>query len=149
VIDISEHLPALQVVVPMLSAGMVMLLRPRGLAWAAATAVSIFAFAIAIALTLTVLEVERQTYLMGSWAAPYGIELAVDAFSALLLLIVTGASSLALLVGYRSLDARGYWHCLVLPASWLRPMPSIFSCSWKSRRSRATCWSRVGRTGVR
>ncbi len=104
-IDISEHLPALQVVVPMLSAGMVMLLRPRGLAWAAATAVSIFAFAIAIALTLTVLEVERQTYLMGSWAAPYGIELAVDAFSALLLLIVTGASSLALLVGYRSLDA--------------------------------------------
>jgi multicomponent Na+:H+ antiporter subunit D len=140
VIDISEHLPALQVVVPMLSAGMVMLLRPRGLAWAAATAVSIFAFAIAIALTLTVLEVERQTYLMGSWAAPYGIELAVDAFSALLLLIVTGASSLALLVGYRSLDAE----------IETERQPFFYaSCSWKSRRSRATCWSRVGRTGVR
>jgi len=101
---INEHLPALQVVVPMLSAAVVMLLRPRGLAWAAATAASICAFAIAVAITLNVLEVEQQGYLMGSWAAPYGIELVVDSFSALLLLIVTGASSLALLAGYASLE---------------------------------------------
>jgi len=102
---INEHLPALQVVVPMLSAAVVMLLRPRGLAWAAATVASTCAFAIAVAITLNVLEVDQQGYLMGSWAAPYGIELVVDSFSALLLLIVTGASSLALLAGYTSLDA--------------------------------------------
>ena len=41
---------------------------------------------------------------MGCWPAPFGIELVVDAFSALLLLIVTGASSLALLAGAQSLD---------------------------------------------
>ncbi len=35
---IEQHLPALQVVVPMLSAAVVMLLKPRGLAWAASTA---------------------------------------------------------------------------------------------------------------
>jgi len=102
---INEHLPALQVVVPMMSAAVVMLLRPRGLAWAAATMASTCAFAIAVAITLNVLKVEQQGYLMGSWAAPYGIELVVDSFSALLLLIVTGASSLALLAGYSSLDA--------------------------------------------
>ena len=34
---------------------------------------------------------------MGSWPAPYGIELQVDALSALVLLVVTGASSLALI----------------------------------------------------
>ncbi len=80
---INEHLPALQVVVPMLSAAVVMLLRPRGLAWAAATAASICAFAIAVGISLNVLQVEQQGYLMGSWAAPYGIELVVDSFSAL------------------------------------------------------------------
>ena len=43
------------------------------------------------------------TYQMGSWAAPYGIELQVDAFSAIVLLIVTGASSAALIGGRASL----------------------------------------------
>ena len=100
---IEQHLPALQVVVPMLSAAVVMLLKPRGLAWAASTATSLFAFAIAVTMTLATLEGETLSYLMGSWPAPYGIELRVDAFSALLLLLVTGASSIALLAGYQSI----------------------------------------------
>jgi multicomponent Na+:H+ antiporter subunit D len=82
-----------------------MLLKPAGLARAAATAASLFAFAIAIAMTIGVLDGHTYTYRMGSWPAPYGIELAVDRFSALLLLIVTGASSIALLAGRRSVDA--------------------------------------------
>jgi multicomponent Na+:H+ antiporter subunit D len=88
----------------MLSAPLVMLLKPSGLARSAATAASLFAFAIAIAMTIGVLGGETYTYRMGSWPAPYGIELAVDRFTALLLLIVTGASSLALLAGRRSID---------------------------------------------
>ena len=88
----------------MLSAPLVMLLKPSGLARAAATATSLFAFAIAIAMTIGVLDGETYTYRMGSWPAPYGIELAVDRFTALLLLIVTGASSFALLAGRRSID---------------------------------------------
>ncbi|MBT8086418.1 MAG: monovalent cation/H+ antiporter subunit D family protein [Gammaproteobacteria bacterium] len=89
----------------MLSAPLVMLLKPSGLARAAATAASLFAFAIAIAMTQSVLDGTTYTYRMGSWPAPYGIELAVDRFSALLLLVVTGASSFALLAGRRSVDA--------------------------------------------
>lgn len=63
----SDHLPALQVAVPMLVAPLVMLLRPYGLAWAAATMASLLAFAIAIALTLGVLDGQKFGYLMGGW----------------------------------------------------------------------------------
>ena len=97
------HLPALQVVVPMLMAPFVVLLRGRNLPWAATTATSLLAFAIAVQLAQSVLGGEVLTYEMGSWSAPYGIGLQVDAFSALLLLIVTGASSVALIAGRESL----------------------------------------------
>ena len=100
------HLPALLVVVPMLTAPLVMLLRPSGLAWAATTAASLCAFAIALSLTAAVLAGERPDYLMGSWPAPFGIELVVDAVNALVLLLVTGASSVALLAGARSIDSQ-------------------------------------------
>ncbi len=103
---LAQHLPALQVVVPMLVAPLVILLRPRGLAWAACTAASVLAFAIAIQLVQGVLDEGAASYLMGSWPAPYGIELRVDAFSALLLLVITGASVTALVGGRNSLDAQ-------------------------------------------
>ena len=99
-----DHLPALQVVVPMLVAPLVVLLRPRGLAWAACTMASVLAFVIAIQLVQGVLAGGPASYLMGSWPAPYGIELKVDAFSALLLLVVTGASVFTLVGGRESLD---------------------------------------------
>ena len=53
--NIVEHLSALQVVVPLLSAPLIALLRPHGLAWAAATLASLMAFAIAVALTSGIL----------------------------------------------------------------------------------------------
>jgi multicomponent Na+:H+ antiporter subunit D len=103
---LAQHLPALQVVVPMLVAPLVILLRPRGLAWAACTAASVLAFAIAIQLMLSVQNGGPVTYLMGSWPAPYGIELRVDSLSVLLLLVVTGASVTALVGGRDSLDTQ-------------------------------------------
>lgn len=103
---LAQHLPALQVVVPMLVAPFVILLRPRGLAWAACTAASVLAFAIAIQLVTGVLDGGPASYLMGSWPAPYGIELRVDSLSALLLLVVTGASVMALVGGRNSLDSQ-------------------------------------------
>jgi len=101
----SYHLAVLQLVVPLLSAPFVVLLRPRGLAWAGATAASAMTFAIAASLTAGVLSGGEYRYAVGGWAAPYGIELRVDALTSLILLVVTGASLLALLAGRRSLDA--------------------------------------------
>jgi multicomponent Na+:H+ antiporter subunit D len=99
----SEHLPAIQIIVPLLTAPLTMLLRQRGLAWAAATAASLFSFAVAVALVIAVRDTGLQSYAVGSWPAPYGIELIVDEFSALLLLIVTGASTGGLLIAHTSL----------------------------------------------
>ncbi|MCF2949192.1 monovalent cation/H+ antiporter subunit D family protein [Paraglaciecola aquimarina] len=102
--DLLAHLPALQVIVPMLSAPLIVLLQPRGLAWAGATAVALLSFAIAVSLTLAVLDGQTIEYAMGGWPAPYGIALSVDAFSALMLLVVTGASTAALLAAKPSID---------------------------------------------
>jgi multicomponent Na+:H+ antiporter subunit D len=97
------HLPALVVVVPLLTAPLVALLPERNLAWTAATAASLCAFGIAIALTAAVRDGGPVGYAVGSWPAPYGIELTVDAFAALVLLIVTGASSAGLAIARTSL----------------------------------------------
>jgi multicomponent Na+:H+ antiporter subunit D len=102
--DLLAHLPALQVVVPMLSAPLIVLLQPRGLAWAGATAAALVSFAIAITLTFAVLDGQTLEYAMGGWPAPYGIALSVDAFSALVLLVITGASTAALLAAKPSID---------------------------------------------
>ena len=101
---LADHLPALQVVVPLLVAPLIVLMRVRGLPLAAATATSLVTFAIAVGLTNKVLESYSVTYEMGSWRAPYGIELHVTSFSALLLLIVTAASTLTLVAGKQSID---------------------------------------------
>ena len=96
------HLPVLQVVVPLLTAPLAALTRERTLAWAAATAASLLAFVMAVQLAITVGAGGAQSYAVGSWPAPYGIELVVDSFSVLLLLVITGASSAALLVSHRT-----------------------------------------------
>ena len=124
--DWSQHLPALQVIVPLLSAPLVLLLRPRGLAWAASTAASLFAFAIAIVLALGVLDDRSFSYRMGGWPAPYGIELGVDAFSALVLLVVTGASTLALIAGRGGLDSEiGTERQPLFYAAWLLALAGL------------------------
>jgi multicomponent Na+:H+ antiporter subunit D len=102
--ELLPHLPALAVVVSLATAPLVFLLRDRALAWAATTAASLCSFAIAGALACHVRNRGPLTYAMGGWEAPYGIELVVDAFSALLLVIVTGASSVALLVARQGLS---------------------------------------------
>ena len=122
----SHHLPALQVIAPMLVAPVVILLRPRGLAWAAATMASLLAFAIASVMTVGVLDGQKFSYLMGSWPAPYGIELGIDAFSALTLLVVTGASTLALLAGRHSVDTEiGSERQPLFYAAWLLALAGL------------------------
>lgn len=101
--SIAEQLPALQVAVPMLTAVLCVLLRGPNLAWAAASSASVMAFAMALTLTLDVQSAGELTYDMGGWPAPYGIELRIDAFNALVLLLTTGASMIALLSGRESL----------------------------------------------
>ncbi len=89
-----EHLPALQVVIALTAAPLVMLLSPLPrTAWAVTTVVCWVTLAMAIALFLEVSDGSVISYHMGGWEPPWGIEYRVDAANAWVLLIIglTGA----------------------------------------------------------
>jgi multicomponent Na+:H+ antiporter subunit D len=124
--NLLTQLPALQVVVPMLTAPILVLLRDARLAWLAAVVTSLMTLAISIALASSVLAGSTISYDMGAWAAPYGIELRVDALSAVLLLVVSGASTLALLAGRLSLAQQvGNERLPLFLAAWLLALAGL------------------------
>ncbi len=101
----AEHLPALQVVVPLAAAPLIVLLRRPGVAWAIATAVSVFAFACSVMLAWRVAADGAISYELGSWAPPWGIEYRVDALSAFVLVLVASIGAVAALYARRSIAA--------------------------------------------
>jgi multicomponent Na+:H+ antiporter subunit D len=86
---IAEHLPALQVVVPLLAAPLMLLVRRGTIAWLLAVGVSWAALAIALALAFKVREAGTISYAMGSWPPPWGIEYRVDGLNAFVLVLVS------------------------------------------------------------
>ena len=101
---IAANLPALQVVVPLLSAPICALLRGRRLAWAFAVAITWIAFAIAVTLLSRVMSEGVISYAMGNWAAPWGIEYRIDQLNALVLVIVTGIGALVAPAALRGIE---------------------------------------------
>ncbi len=100
---IAAHLPALQVVVPLVAAPLCVFLRHGNLAWGLALIVSWTAAAIAIALLAAVISGGVISYELGGWAPPWGIEYRIDALNAFVLLIVSGISALVLPYARRSI----------------------------------------------
>ncbi len=90
------HAPALQVVLPLVSAPLAVLLRHRNAAFAVVTAGAWAAFAAAIALWLQVGESGVISYHIGNWAPPWGIEYRVDRLTSFVLLLVSGMASIVL-----------------------------------------------------
>lgn len=86
---IGSHLPALQVVVPLLAAPLMLLVRRGIFAWLLAVAVSWTALAIALALAFTVRESGPISYAIGNWPPPWGIEYRVDALNSFVLVLVS------------------------------------------------------------
>ncbi len=93
---IAEHLPALQVVVPLLSAPAIVLVRRHRAAWIIATVTSWAALAMAIVLAMRVADLGTISYAIGSWAPPWGIEYRVDALAAFVLVLVSLMGALAM-----------------------------------------------------
>lgn len=87
------HLPALQVVVPLIAAPLCALLPAGRAVWLAAVAASGLAFLIAALLLDQVLAHGPISYAMGGWPAPWGIEYRVDALNAYVLLIVAAVGT--------------------------------------------------------
>ena len=98
---ISPHLPALQVVLPLISAPVCVLIRNGLVAWLLAVTVSWIAFAISLALLTHVAVNGPVSYAMGGWAAPYGIVYRIDLLNAFVLIIVAGMGALVTTGAYR------------------------------------------------
>jgi multicomponent Na+:H+ antiporter subunit D len=99
---ITQHLPVLQVIVPLLTAPLCLLAQNRRFAWGASLAASGTAFLIAALLLAQTLEQGIISYELGGWSTPWGIEYRVDTVNAFVLLIVTAISSAVLVFAQRS-----------------------------------------------
>ncbi len=93
---ISQHLPVLQVVVPLLFAPICILLRRHNLVWGVVLASSWVSFLIASLLLQQVLTSGEIIYAIGGWDAPWGIEYRVDILNAFVLLIITAIASIVM-----------------------------------------------------
>jgi len=99
----AEHLPVLQIVLPLLAAPICLLLRRRRLSLGFAIAVCWATFALTARLLQQVLSAGPLSYELGGWAAPWGIEYRVDTLGAFVLLIVAGIGAVVLSFAPRSL----------------------------------------------
>ncbi len=103
--SLAAHLPALQVVIPLLAAPLTVLLRRRAYAFALALAASWVALAIAVLLWLRVADSGTISYAIGNWPPPWGIEYRVDRLSAFVLVLVAGIAAVVLPYSRASIEA--------------------------------------------
>ena len=103
---IALHLPALQVVLPLLAAPLCVLFRRGIIAWLITLLASWAAFAAAIGLLLRVLDEGVISYELGGWTAPFGIEYRVDLINAFVLLVVSGVGAVIIPYARTSIAAR-------------------------------------------
>ncbi len=99
------HLPALQVLIPLLCAPLLLLVRNRSFAWSVAVLASWASLAIAALLLDRVLADGVVSYFMGGWAAPWGIELRVDALNAYVLVVVASIAAVVTPFARRSVES--------------------------------------------
>lgn len=101
---VSQNLPALQVVLPMLAAPICVLARRRDVAWVIALVVTW----ISLGISWTLLQRARAegfvSYAMGGWEAPWGIELRIEPINAFVLLIVSSISAVVIVAARRSFE---------------------------------------------
>jgi multicomponent K+:H+ antiporter subunit D len=103
------------VVLPLLAGALILLLEKAGSTWV--RPVSLAATALATVLAgLLVLQADGgtvQSYLLGNWTAPFGIALALDRLSALMLLLTAAVACGALLFAVGGDDRQGpHFHAL-------------------------------------
>ncbi|MDY0291244.1 MAG: monovalent cation/H+ antiporter subunit D family protein [Desulfuromonadaceae bacterium] len=97
-----NHLAVIQVIIPLLSAPLCLLLRWRTGAWLIALVATWTTFGVSIVLFRTVTLHGAITYDMGGWPAPWGINYHIDSLSALVALIVCGIAALTLAYAHKS-----------------------------------------------
>jgi multicomponent K+:H+ antiporter subunit D len=96
------------IVIPLLSGALLLVLEQRGSRWVAPLALSSTLALLLLALYLVMQAAQGQVhpYLVGNWQAPWGIALALDRLSALMLLLTASVALLAQLYALGGDDQR-------------------------------------------
>ncbi|MEM6453582.1 MAG: monovalent cation/H+ antiporter subunit D family protein [Acidobacteriota bacterium] len=101
-----DHLPALQVLVPLMSAPLCLLARNAFAARLISRIAGLTTLGIAISLLQRVRAEGVISYALGGWAPPLGIEYRIDALNVYLLLVVASIAAVVLLFGPGRAGAR-------------------------------------------
>ena len=101
---IGDQLPALQILIPLLAAPVCVIIRHARAAWVIALIANGTAMLIAWQLLGEVRNGDVIRYAIGGWAAPTGIEYYIDTVNALLLVLVSSISFLALVYAWQSIS---------------------------------------------
>jgi multicomponent Na+:H+ antiporter subunit D len=118
--SISPHLPALQVVVPLLGALLAGFLHRAAWAFALALAVSWIMPLIAGVMLWQVLAMGPISYHLGGWEPPWGIEYRVDVLNGFVLLLVSAVGAVIIPFASRSVAAeidegrQAWFYCMYL-----------------------------------
>ena len=116
----AQHLPALQVVVPLIGSVLCALLRQRHVCWLITVACSLAMPVIAFGLLWQVQSGGPISYALGGFAPPLGIEYRVDAPNAFLLVLVSIIGALVALYAPRSVadeiapERQGWFYAMYL-----------------------------------
>ena len=99
-----SNLPALQVIIPLVSAPLCMLLRNPRHAWACALFTSWLVLGMAVMLAQRVYTAGTLSYAIGAWATPWGIEYRVDMAGALMVLVIAIIGALVMPYAWHSIQ---------------------------------------------
>ncbi len=94
--DFSAHLPALAVMVPLMTAPLVVIFRNSKVAFGLSLAAAWSVFGMILKTLMLTLEHGGWVYELGGWKAPIGIVYNVDTVAAFVMLIVSGIGALVL-----------------------------------------------------
>lgn len=98
-LSFADHLPALQVLLPLMGAPLCFLLRKETLASAFTVAISFACLAISFSLLGRTMEGEVLVYEFGGWPRPFGIEYRIDITNAFVLVVVSLVAAVVFAAG--------------------------------------------------
>ena len=104
-IGMIQHIPILQVAVPMIAAPLCALIGRRDLAWLLTFLVTIAAFLMSLHLLDRALTEGPFIYEIGGWPPPWGIAYAIDPINATVLLVLSMIAVVVLPFARKSVDA--------------------------------------------
>jgi multicomponent Na+:H+ antiporter subunit D len=117
---VAAHLPALQVVIPLLGAVLAAFLRGGRTAFALTLIVSWLMPLVAGALIWQVMQTGPISYALGGWEPPWGIEYRVDLLNGFVLALVSAVGAVMIPFAYRSVaseiaaDRQAWFYCMYL-----------------------------------